>query len=49
MDMVARGLGGRDAIRQRFLRFAENDWDIPSDMRERLLDLVGWRAPRPRA
>ncbi len=49
MDTVTRRLGGCDAIRRGFLQFAETDWDIPADLRERLLDLVGWRDPRPPA
>jgi len=43
MDSFARALGGRDAVRKRFLDYARDIWTVPEASRSHILQSVGWR------
>lgn len=35
-------VGGEVVLRERFLRFARDEWSVGEDMRRRLLRMAGW-------
>jgi hypothetical protein len=43
MTTVAERLGGREAMRRRFLAFEENEWFVPESLIDRVFALVGWK------
>ena len=42
MNVVAKALGGRVAIRERFLRFAAQEWQVTQEFRRKVLRSAGW-------
>jgi len=42
MDSFAGALGGRNAVRQRFLNYARDGWTVPEASQGQILQSVGW-------
>lgn len=45
VEAFAQSLGGREAVKQRFLEFQKTGWDAPKDVQAKILASVGWRTP----
>ena len=46
MNILVETLGGLDSIRQRFLTFVSDEWSVPNDVRQKVLQSVGWEPTR---
>ena len=42
MNTVAAALGGRETIKSRFLRYAEEEWGALKEFQEKALQSIGW-------